>query len=1129
MRLFFVFTAGILAVLSPRNGFGQTVTESFNDTSRIDTAASSGYLLAGGALRSIAGIDLGTGADGPCSVRGDVNISTGSCVDATGGDAVAFPVTVNVSAGQANVVLASAPTGLTVGDEVLIINLRGNAATVGQYETHRIQAIAGKTLTLDANLAHAYDGTTSSIMVQRVPNYTSVAVSDGAKLFANGFNGTLGGVLFIRVQNTMRVDGTISMSGLGYRGGRENLRAWNGGYRGEGPDTSAYGDKAEQTYTQSHGAGGGGDADHCATGQGGGGGGHGSKGSNGGAVGHTCEGDRGKWFFNRNETPETAQGGETIGTADLATLLMGPGGGSGGIDGNDPDTGGGGGAGGGIIVIAAQSVTVKGNIRSDGLTGFHGNRETGGGGGGAGGSILLEAHSLDLDQGRVTANGGAGGSSEASAGNSGGGGSVGRIAVHSSLPPSGRTSPPATLRTSGYSRATVTSTNLLAGTHSIGTINTFHYSLSSLPAGSFASVQFSLDGVDWYDHLRQLNHWAPLSQEPNSPLSLSALGWSGSVFYYRLRLDPTATGTPVLDEVTVAYCADGIGDACALDGDRDGIPNASDNCELVRNPDQLNTDGDAKGDACDDDDDNDTVEDSKDNCPLNANQDQRDTDADRTGDVCDSDADADGLSNDTELRLHTDPLEVDTDRDGIRDDVEVGPLHAPYDTDGDGRIDPLDEDSDADGAQDRVERGNGASPADTDGDNLPDYRDPDSDDDGVKDDADNCRIIINASQADLDGDGQGNVCDSEMDGDGLENEQEAAWGLDPRNPDSDGDSIRDNLELGDGVLPRDADGDGELNGLDTDSDEDGVPDQVENEGALPGTLLDTDGDGLPDYIDTDSDNDEVLDPNDSCRLVKNPSQVDLDRDGTSDDCDADIDGDGLANIIEERFGLDPMHLDSDGDGVTDAQEFGGASEPRDTDADRRADALDEDSDNDGFSDGEECGVPRAPVDTDRDGQPDYIDEDSDADGHNDGQDNCRLVGNVGQQDTDRDGRGDACDGDLDGDTVANSHDNCPMLANSDQLDTDANLQGDACDPDDDGDDVADTADNCQLVFNPEQHDTDQDGPGDACDPYDDGRMAGGGHACSVGDGSAGGLAPLLGLLLAALRYRRSRPRAAPRP
>lgn len=45
------------------------------------------------------------------------------------------------------------------------------------------------------------------------------------------------------------------------------------------------------------------------------------------------------------------------------------------------------------------------------------------------------------------------------------------------------------------------------------------------------------------------------------------------------------------------------------DLDGDGVVKYADNCQLVRNPAQLDTDVDAQGDACDEDDDNDGLSD----------------------------------------------------------------------------------------------------------------------------------------------------------------------------------------------------------------------------------------------------------------------------------------------------------------------------------------------------------------------------------------------------------------------------------------------------------------------------------------------------------------------------------------
>jgi hypothetical protein len=73
------------------------------------------------------------------------------------------------------------------------------------------------------------------------------------------------------------------------------------------------------------------------------------------------------------------------------------------------------------------------------------------------------------------------------------------------------------------------------------------------------------------------------------------------------------------------------------------------------------------------DDDRDGIENEQDSCPDVANADQRDTDGDGDGDLCDQDDDNDGLSDEVEEELQSDPAKTDTDGDGYSDNQDAFP------------------------------------------------------------------------------------------------------------------------------------------------------------------------------------------------------------------------------------------------------------------------------------------------------------------------------------------------------------------------------------------------------------------------------------------------------------------------
>ncbi len=104
--------------------------------------------------------------------------------------------------------------------------------------------------------------------------------------------------------------------------------------------------------------------------------------------------------------------------------------------------------------------------------------------------------------------------------------------------------------------------------------------------------------------------------------------------------------------------------------------------------------------------------------------------------------------------------------------------------------------------------------------------------------------------------------------------------------------------------------------------------------------------------------------------------------------ESDLDGDGIGNVDEVRYGLDPLDPDSDGDGIRDGLE---PEWSVDTDGDGFVNALDADSDDDGLLDGVEDENLNGVVSY---GETDPLNPDTDDDGLLDGEEDFNFNGIV---------------------------------------------------------------------------------------------------------------------------------------
>ena len=372
-------------------------------------------------------IDTGTGADGSVTISASKNIDTDVLGSnrSTYADGITTTVTANPTGTSISV---TSTNGFAANDEILLINLRGalgDTADVGNYEFLEINSVTPpNTLNLKTTIQKSYDSTTWSnqrVIVQRVPQWTTVTVQSTGTLTANAWNGTSGGIIVFRANGTVTVDtgGKIGTPGLGYRGGAGGVA--DGGNNGESYD----GQNGKGGADGSRGTLGGGSGQNYSThdnttGTRGGGGGGGRTGSAGVGAGAGAGGGYaggGGGGGGGSDNAGNAGGGGWGGTTDTSA-------GGGGHGENDGTSGTGGDAGspgndGGVSVAKGGGLAGSGATTAQGGHSEDATDSPGGGGGGGGTYGIADLSKLFFGSG-----GGGGGDASAAGGNgqSGGGG-----------------------------------------------------------------------------------------------------------------------------------------------------------------------------------------------------------------------------------------------------------------------------------------------------------------------------------------------------------------------------------------------------------------------------------------------------------------------------------------------------------------------------------------------------------------------------------------------------------------------------------------------------------------------------------------------------------------------------------
>jgi large repetitive protein len=347
-------------------------------------------------------------------------------------------------------VTTGAPTSISAQEflgvgQFAVLVLKGiNSGTIS------VKTIDGGGMPFTVPYSMAYRSTGTQIV--RIAQFTNVTLGATDMVEPDAWNGMTGGILAFVANGTVRNEGTLSASGKGYRGGREDLPTTrnscdgeqgeiSAGYapRGEGPFQVLYtavvssdGGTQDTMKSEIAPASTGGGGGRCVA-SGGGGGGHAGGGGLGGKSAMVAPQRSGGQGGANVSYPQALAGQQEYARG---YMMFGGGGGSGETTSPMNMVASNAGApGGGILFVRAASIVGKGRWLSNGDNGKgdpSAESGRGGGGGGAGGTIDFIVQK-PFQATEIAAKGGNGGEEQGTGGNetqkngSGGGGGGGKI------------------------------------------------------------------------------------------------------------------------------------------------------------------------------------------------------------------------------------------------------------------------------------------------------------------------------------------------------------------------------------------------------------------------------------------------------------------------------------------------------------------------------------------------------------------------------------------------------------------------------------------------------------------------------------------------------------------------------